>query len=99
MILHVQREAQLCVKPQLLWDARALWAICTSPQPQSCLQASMQWWYGCRPCGSSTLLASYDKEGPQLYLIEPTGIALVSTGALPHDNCVLDFVKGYDFRV
>ncbi|KAL3150385.1 Phosphoprotein associated with glycosphingolipid-enriched microdomains 1 [Trebouxia sp. C0010 RCD-2024] len=33
------------------------------------------YWY-VRPCGSSTLLASYDKEGPQLYLIEPTGIAL-----------------------
>ena len=32
----------------------------------------------CRPCGASTLLASYDKEGPQLYVIEPAGVALVS---------------------
>lgn len=33
------------------------------------------YWY-VRPCGTSTLLAVYDSDGPQLYLIEPTGIAL-----------------------
>lgn len=33
----------------------------------------------CRPCGASTLLATFDSDGPQLYLIEPMGIALVGT--------------------
>lgn len=38
------------------------------------------YWY-VRPCGASTLLATYDTEGPQLYVIEPTGIALRFFGA------------------
>ena len=36
----------------------------------------------CRPCGASTLLATFDSDGPQLYLIEPMGIALVGTVTL-----------------
>ena len=30
-----------------------------------------------RPFGTSTLLAAYDDDGPQLYLIEPSGICHV----------------------
>lgn len=33
------------------------------------------YWY-VRPYGTSTLLAVYDSEGPQLYLVEPSGTAL-----------------------
>ena len=31
----------------------------------------------CRPFGAAVLMASYDSEGPQLYLIEPGGTAHV----------------------
>jgi len=33
-----------------------------------------------RPYGVSTLLATYGKEGPQLYLVEPSGTTHVRTG-------------------
>ena len=33
---------------------------------------------GARPFGVATLLAGYDKRGPRLYLIEPSGVSLVS---------------------
>lgn len=31
-----------------------------------------------RPFGSSVILASYDKSGPGLYMIEPSGVSYVS---------------------
>ena len=31
-----------------------------------------------RPFGTSTLLAVYDESGPQLYLVEPSGVSAVS---------------------
>lgn len=33
--------------------------------------------FGCRPMGTALLLAAVDKQGPQLYLIEPSGTGLV----------------------
>eukprot|EP00245_Coleochaete_scutata_P006912 TRINITY_DN21739_c0_g1_i1.p1 TRINITY_DN21739_c0_g1~~TRINITY_DN21739_c0_g1_i1.p1 ORF type:complete len:251 (+),score=44.14 TRINITY_DN21739_c0_g1_i1:107-859(+) len=34
---------------------------------------TLYWWT--RPFGSSILLASYDSEGPELYMVEPNGVA------------------------
>jgi 20S proteasome alpha/beta subunit len=31
-----------------------------------------------RPFGSSAILGGYDRDGPQLYMIEPSGVAYVS---------------------
>ena len=36
----------------------------------------------CRPFGSTCLLASYDHNGPQLYMVEPSGVAHVRALAL-----------------
>ena len=33
--------------------------------------------HACRPMGTALLLAAVDKQGPQLYLIEPSGTGLV----------------------
>lgn len=32
----------------------------------------------CRPFGCGVILGGYDREGPQLYMIEPSGISYVS---------------------
>jgi hypothetical protein len=36
----------------------------------------------CRPFGSATILGGYDRDGPQLYMIEPSGVAYVCTFSL-----------------
>lgn len=54
-------------------------------QPFACAMLRTQTSCTCvchRPCGASTLLATYDSEGPELYLIEPVGIALVRVKCL-----------------
>ena len=40
-----------------------------------------------RPFGVSTLLATYGKEGPQLYLVEPSGTMHVSGGLSCYVKC------------
>eukprot|EP00270_Netrium_digitus_P021783 TRINITY_DN9547_c0_g2_i1.p1 TRINITY_DN9547_c0_g2~~TRINITY_DN9547_c0_g2_i1.p1 ORF type:complete len:251 (+),score=53.72 TRINITY_DN9547_c0_g2_i1:167-919(+) len=40
---------------------------------------TLYWWT--RPCGSSVLLAGYDKEGPHLYMVEPSGVSYRYFGA------------------
>jgi hypothetical protein len=35
----------------------------------------------CRPFGSATILGGYDRDGPQLYMIEPSGVAYRYFGA------------------
>lgn len=36
----------------------------------------------CRPFGCGVILGGYDRDGPQLYMIEPSGISYVS-GPIP----------------
>ena len=36
-----------------------------------------------RPYGAAVLVAAVDREGPQLYMIEPSGIYYVGAGAAP----------------
>jgi hypothetical protein len=41
---------------------------------------TLYWWL--RPFGSATILGGYDRDGPQLYMIEPSGVAYVCTFSL-----------------
>lgn len=34
------------------------------------------WW--CRPFGCGVILGGYDRDGPQLYMVEPSGVSYVS---------------------
>jgi 20S proteasome subunit alpha 7 len=40
---------------------------------------TLYWWL--RPFGSATILGGYDRDGPQLYMIEPSGVAYRYFGA------------------
>ena len=37
---------------------------------------TLYWWL--RPFGCGVILGGYDRDGPQLYMIEPSGISYVS---------------------
>ena len=39
-----------------------------------------------RPYGAAVLVAAVDREGPQLYMIEPSGIYYVGAGAAPDSS-------------
>lgn len=32
----------------------------------------------CRPFGCGVILGGYDRDGPQLYMVEPSGVSYVS---------------------
>eukprot|EP00271_Cylindrocystis_brebissonii_P014592 TRINITY_DN35990_c0_g1_i1.p1 TRINITY_DN35990_c0_g1~~TRINITY_DN35990_c0_g1_i1.p1 ORF type:complete len:252 (+),score=47.98 TRINITY_DN35990_c0_g1_i1:143-898(+) len=34
---------------------------------------TLYWWT--RPCGASVIIGGYDQEGPQLYMVEPSGVS------------------------
>ncbi len=49
-----------------------------------CLEdASLLFSCKCRPFGSAAILGGYDRDGPQLYMIEPSGVAYVCSHLQP----------------
>lgn len=40
-----------------------------------------------RPFGVSMIVASYDDKGPEMYLIEPSGVSWVSTSIFGQMQC------------
>lgn len=74
----------LCLLPRMpchLPTAPRALLVATPAHANVCLPGSAR--RSVRPFGVSTLLASYGKEGPQLYLVEPSGTMHVSwSGAL-----------------
>jgi 20S proteasome subunit alpha 7 len=40
-----------------------------------------------RPFGISTILGAFDKDGPSLYVVEPSGVYFVSRPFLHDDKC------------
>ena len=45
------------------------------PIPLCYLNLSCSLLFLCRPYGSAAFIATYDANGPQLYLVEPSGVA------------------------
>ena len=52
----------------------------------------------CRPMGTALLLAAVDKQGPQLYLIEPSGTGLVRCRAPCCNSSVIHYMAA-DMRL
>lgn len=48
---------------------------------------TLYWWL--RPFGCGVILGGYDKDGPQLYMIEPSGISYVSLCPFAHRDIYL----------
>ena len=46
-----------------------------------------------RPFGSSAILGGYDRDGPQLYMIEPSGVAYVRLLMALYFECIIIFMK------
>eukprot|EP00897_Mesotaenium_endlicherianum_P007834 jgi/Mesen1/7079/ME000369S06405 len=46
---------------------------------------TLYWWT--RPFGSSVLLGGYDKDGPSLYMVEPSGVAYIEKLKLSEMTC------------
>jgi hypothetical protein len=52
-----------------------------------CLEdASLLFSCKCRPFGAAAILGGYDRDGPQLYMIEPSGVAYVCSHLQPSDD-------------
>jgi len=45
-----------------------------------------------RPFGSSAILGGYDRDGPQLYMIEPSGVAYVRLLMSVYSECTIIFM-------
>jgi hypothetical protein len=73
----------------LSWKQASLSTICFGPGmtylnllESVCMMPNFPFPCECRPFGSATILGGYDRDGPQLYMIEPSGVAYVCTFSL-----------------
>jgi 20S proteasome subunit alpha 7 len=72
----------------LSWKQASLSTICFGPGmtylnwlESVCMMPKFPFPCECRPFGSATILGGYDRDGPQLYMIEPSGVAYRYFGA------------------